>query len=478
MLSPKQCLLILVVLTFGVYSPSLVNGFAYDDMDIVRVPSVSGFPNHMVAEVQPIGDYYSGYYGESVAGLGRGYRPTTVLSWALVHAVTKRPAESVPPDAARASAGPQHFVNILLHCFAVWLTFRMLSLLAGGGFGPVLGAAVFGLHALRSDPVLSLVGRGEILGYLFGVLGLLGYVAALRRSGGGRYCYLAGTGLALFLAFTSKESAAPWVVFLPLFVLAMAWLGRDGAPTPMQQLLPWLVGVLTPFLVFLGLYLSVTSDLGDFSPAYESNPLWYLPDQRFGTGVMLMGYAIYKLLVPFSLACDYGAEVFTMVESLADSRFLLAFALLLGLLAFGLLRATRHPLLFLATAAFFGFSLLVSNIPFPIETIFAERLYYTPTLACSFLVAWLAGRLGGTRLQTSGVWSLGLWCAVCSLVILKRDFNWRDNASLFAADVVSQPRSISMLLSQRDMLEFQHPGQWKQVLDKAYALSPTSPFVL
>ena len=107
MQSPKQCLLILVVLTFGVYSPSLVNGFAYDDMDIVRVPSVSGFPNHMVAEVQPISGYYSGYYGEGVAGLGRGYRPTTVLSWALVHAVTKRPAESVPPCSSQVSSPPQ-----------------------------------------------------------------------------------------------------------------------------------------------------------------------------------------------------------------------------------------------------------------------------------------------------------------------------------------------------------------------------------
>jgi len=158
-MGPKQCLLILVVLTFGVYSPSLFNGFAYDDMDIVRVPSVQGFPNHLVAEVQPIGDYYSSYYGEGVAGLGRGYRPTTVLSWALVHAVTKSPEESVPPGAARASAGPQHFVNVLLHCFAVWLTFQMLALLSGGGCWPLLGTAVFGLHALRSDPVLSLVER-------------------------------------------------------------------------------------------------------------------------------------------------------------------------------------------------------------------------------------------------------------------------------------------------------------------------------
>lgn len=475
---PRLFLSILILFTFGVYSPCLFNGYVYDDADIVRAPSVIGFKNEMVAEVQPIGKYYSSHLGEGVAGMGRGYRPTTVLSWALVHAATRSSEDSILPDGPRAPAWPQHFVNVALHCLAVWLTFQMLVLLVGVSTEALLGTAVFGLHALRSDPVISLVGRAEILGYVFGVLGLLAYVAALRRRGGVRFAFLSGTGVALFLSFTAKENSAPWVVFLPLFVLAMGWLKRGEMPSLKEQALPWLVGVVPPFLIFLGLYFAATSGLGEFAPNYQANPLWYLEDQRIGTGVMVMGYGLYKLLMPFSLACDYGAEVFIMVESLMDPRFLGALVVMVGFLGFGVARGKGHPLVFLAVAMFFGFTFVGSNILFPIETIFGERLYYTPGLACSFLVVWLAGRLRGTSMQTAGAVVLGLWCVVCSGVILKRDFDWRDNASLFAADVISQPRSLSMLIAQRPELEFRQPVRWKKCLDEAYALNPTDPSVL
>ena len=66
---------------------------------------------------------------------------------------------------------------------------------------------------------------------------------------------------------------------------------------------------------------------------------------------------------------------------------------LLGILVGGLWWARRQPLPFLAMAAFFGFSFLISNIPTPIETIFGERLYYTPAVGLSFLLAWVADRL-------------------------------------------------------------------------------------
>ena len=191
-----------------------------------------------------------------------------------------------------------------------------------------------------------------------------------------------------------------------------------------------------------------------------------------------MGYGLYKVFAPFSLACDYGAEVFTMVETLSDSRFLASFGALSGVLIFGVWRAPRYPVVFLAAAAFFGFAFLVSNIAFPIETIFAERHYYTPALACSLLVAWVANRLGGSRIRVVFVVATSLWCLVCAGVILKRNSDWQSDVSLFAADAVSQPRSIQMLLAQRDALELTDPDGWKQTLDRAYALSPTNPNVL
>ena len=49
-------LLLIIAVTFGVYSPSLMNDFTCDDADVVRVPSSrTGDPNRFIAELQPPG---------------------------------------------------------------------------------------------------------------------------------------------------------------------------------------------------------------------------------------------------------------------------------------------------------------------------------------------------------------------------------------------------------------------------------------
>lgn len=467
-------LVLILLVTFAAYGRSLWNDFTYDDRAFVMVPTGQGAANPMVAEVQDLTTYFTRHYGHGTTPYGRGFRPVTVLSFAVVNALA-----GPLPRSARSPwdfpAWPQHLVNILLHLLGVVLTYALLARFTGPGLPALLGAAVFGLHALRSDPVISIVGRAEILGYVFGAGATLCYV---RRS----LPWLLAAAVLLFLACCSKENAMAWIVFAPLYALALG-IG-------IRSQLPILAAILVPGLAAFGLWLCLQLSLEHhFQIRPLQNPLYFagLPT-RILTGVMLLGYGLYKVLLPLHLACDYGSAVFELVESIFDYRFWIA-ALVLGSVLVGGLRSFRqHPLLFLGMACFLGFGFMTSNIPVGVETIFAERVYYTPAAGLSFLVAWLALRFA-THNKTR-TWLLAVvatWCVVGGLLIFERCTVWRDNDSLFLNDVEAQPRSLSMHLNVAECCRRQGEadnwqGDWKQCWHRhlwtAHSLDPEDPIPL
>ncbi|MHC4897940.1 MAG: tetratricopeptide repeat protein [Planctomycetota bacterium] len=498
---PRTWLWVIVLLTFGLYAASFGNGYTYDDKIFVRVPSAEGQPNEMVGQLKPIQDYWSTWYGVGVGKSGRGYRPLTVYSYALVQRLgrVKDPAVTVGYS---CSAAWHHVVNVILHCLATLLVYWIVVLFLGPGIPALVAAAVFGLHALRSDPVICLVGRAEILGFLLGAVALLLYVAALRRGDNRRWLLLVPTALAVFLALSSKESAVAWTVFIPLTVVALGWQGHQLRGF-WAQLPAAVCTMAVPLLIWFWLREQVLLDIAadpthpDFAASYQANPLFRLPFlERASSGVMILAFGLFKVFVPFHLACDYGAEVFTLVQSMWDLRLLLSFLVLVGILGAGLWWARRQPLLFLAMAAFLGFTFPISNIPLPIETIFGERLYYTPAVGLSFLLAWLGHHLCHmehrkhmARWGLAGGVVLLVWLGICSVCIVQRCQDWKDSDTLFTTDAANQPDSISMQMAAASVYRQRSDslgepqatkahGLWKRHLDRAHALNPEAPLAL
>src|SRR5690606_36871442 len=125
----------------------------------------------------------------------------------------------------------------------------------------------------------------------------------------------------------------------------------------------------------------------DFLVAYDANPLYHQPAvTRILSATPILLHGLWKTLWPSGLSAMYGDGVFPTITALLDPRFLLA-SLLLTLLV-GACRIRQHqPLLFLAAAAFFGFTFVTSNLAFPIESVFGDRLFYTAVLAPALLAA-------------------------------------------------------------------------------------------
>ena len=423
---PTRLLLLAALLTLAVFVPSVANGFTLDDTLAQSVTptaqSAPGQANPVItgwrAPWAHFGErYWEGYENGSVL-----YRPVTMWSYALTYNLV---GQWLPLE---LEAFPHHVINVLLHCFAVYLVWWMLRDLGQRDAVSAVCAGLFGVHALHSEVVAGIVGRADLFAFSFGLWGVLLFVR-------GRFKL---TCLLLFLAFCSKESALAWAPFLPCYLLARRWL-QDRTVSMGTVLAPQIKTVSIvcgiAIVAFVTLRWMATVDIvpnAGFS--YEQNPLDHVgTGPRLYTAVSLLGYGLSKCLAPFWLYSLYGPGAVSLVESPIDAGFLAAFAALTAWLVAGLVLARRFPLLFLSAAVFLGFSFITSNVPMVIGTVFGERLYYAPSLGVCLLPALFLSRAGiGTGRVVLVL--LGLWGLVASAVVIQRNAVWRDNETLFLTD--------------------------------------------
>ncbi len=244
--SPRPLHVFLVLLlTFVVYAPSMGNGFAMDDEPLAKSVVVKGGePDPLISHLQRPQFYFHQYYWWPERGNDELYRPVTVYSYALTYNLITKPF--LPAD---WEAYPHHVINVLLHVWATWLVLQLVLWLGAGGLAALLTALLFGLHAIHSEVVASIIGRAELFSFCFGAQAVL----LLVRGGWWRYLLAA---MLFFLAYCSKESSLTWIPFVPCTLLARGWLhDREQRIWDIWQphLLATLLVTLVPLAVFLGL---------------------------------------------------------------------------------------------------------------------------------------------------------------------------------------------------------------------------------
>ncbi|HWO10320.1 MAG TPA: hypothetical protein VNN80_12590, partial [Polyangiaceae bacterium] len=233
----------LVVAAVAVMASSLDGPFIFDDVPLIHGNDrVHGF-SHWQRWFQST--LWDTNYDPSEVRHTRGFwRPLVLLSYAV--------------DWRLGGGSPIsfHLTNLLLHAINASLLFRVLRGWVDSRLAALLGALLFAVHPVQTEPVAWIAGRTDSLC----VLGLLSALLGLRlwreRRVAGALVLCAG----LAVAFGSKEAA---VVF-PVLAGIEVWAARREALTwpTLRALLPRVApfaGLSIAFFVLHRLFVPATS---------------------------------------------------------------------------------------------------------------------------------------------------------------------------------------------------------------------------
>ncbi len=196
----KMHMALLLVACLCVYVGTLSGPFLWDDETLVVANSAVRTFSPRAAFLRPVSGAFPAYY-----------RPLQIVSYQLDYLLWgMRPFGF-------------HLTNVLLHAANCLLLYWLFSRICRNRLTAYLGAFLWGIHPLLTEPVNYISSRSDLLAAFFLLLSLLFF------AGGGRLRAVISAG-AFACALVSKESA---LVF-PIFLLIVSLVGR----TRFRRVLP------------------------------------------------------------------------------------------------------------------------------------------------------------------------------------------------------------------------------------------------
>jgi len=350
------------------------------------------------------------------------------------------------------------------------------------------GAMLFAVLPIHAEVVNNIVGRAEILSLIFVILAML---ANFRNKWD-------LSAVFLFLGLMSKETAivgVPILIYLTIqrgtFCNVPGWIpgqvGNDknknkDRKNMREEKVAAMVFVMMALVGFVAIRSVVLGGVGTENKAtMVENPLKFVSNsQRIMNGISLIPFGVEKVILPINLSYDYSFNQLKLVDSWVDWRVVLGMLMIVGS-GILLIMKMRSPkknthgigvegdlstLLemtgLLGVMFFWVPILLTGNILFPIGTIFAERLWFVPSLGVVMLL------LGGTnqlRVRNEfGKVAKVFRVVVIGLVFLYagrtviRNFDWLSQKRLFLHDVkyasgsvMAQNNAAAMYFLENDL---------------------------
>lgn len=446
--------LVVAVIALAASASGLWNGFAYDDIFMIRDnPSVKPLRG-------PLAYFGESYWGP-ISGTASAYRPLTIWLWALQWA------------AAGGSPWVFHAVNVGLYIAVSVLVLLLLRALLAAGPAAV-GAAIFAAHPVHVEAVANVVGQAELTVAVL-VLGALVLYARDRRVGDLRPRSLGGIVAMFALAMLLKEHA----IVLPALLVALELAGRHLGFAPLPD--PWAPRLRLTVLV-LGLTVAVyllvrVQVLGLLTDEASHWSLRNLSAGERATVMLALVPEFVRLLVwPARLYADYSPAHTPVLPDLSWAHLpgALTLVALVWLLALAWRRGSTLPLF---AVAWFALTMaLLSNLLFPIGVLIAERMLFLPSVGVAVLAGWVAA----TAVEWQGV-RRAIAMSVAAGAVLAgtahsfvRSQVWLDNPTLLSTLAVQAPTNLRAPFV---LAEFYAAGGRFDVADtlfqRALSLDPT-----
>jgi hypothetical protein len=420
MLSNKY--LVWIILLFAAIVPyigSIRGEFVFSDIPLVM-------EDPFYKEAHSFTDCWKrDYWMESMAqGL---YRPLTIFSYWVNAEIT-----GIYSPAFRA-------VNLALHIFTVFIVFNLALRLGLGRLAALIAGVIFAVHPLHTEAVIPAFGRGEILCGLFIFAGLLLHTYARRNP-----LYSIGTAVCFIFACWSKEHG---VALIPLCVLYDFYSGRlkikggifqKGMGVYFIYLFALAVIALMRFKAMGSLLPAMTN----FNPFFDNQLALCSYSIRILSAIDIQGLALLKFVWPQTLSHDYSYAQLLPLKSVFDFSGIAVAILVLSIpfILAGLFPSLKGKIFFF----FLSYLICVlpaANIITPTGTIFAERLYYIPSVWLCFAVACILVRISLKIDRRLFIAVVIFALFVLGMRTYLRSLDWHDQGSISLAGTRTSPLS-------------------------------------
>lgn len=405
--------LVLALVTFGVMSPALHNGFiSYDDPgQIVNNPRLSA--------------------GVSAAGLRWAFTSVELANWhpltRVVHLVT---AQLFGVDPAGF-----HLASLLFHAAAAAVLLLFLARATGLHAPAAFAAALFALHPLRVESVAWAAELKDPLSGFFFLLTLVAHHRFAERPGPGRYLIVAVT---CACALMSKPTA----VLLPVILLLLDWwpLGRFHLPatTARAELVKRAAHIVVeklPLAVLSAATATLTFHAQDLAGAVRSyeHPMWV----RIGNAAVSLNAYLGDTLWPAGLSYFYPHP------GLAISPAAIAVSVFVLVLISVFVLRLRLSFPYLA-AGWLWYLISVAPMSGLVQAGFqarADRYTYLPLIGIAIAAAYaLADRSLLRRVPPAARWGTAALALCCCAALTPLQLSrWRDSRTLYSHALALDP---------------------------------------
>jgi len=349
------------------------------------------------------------------------YHPLTIISYAINYSFSG------------LSPGGYHFLNLLLHIGNALLFFYLLLFILKNNTPALIGALLFALHPLASEPVCWVSGRKDVLFALFFLASLLSYLKFTET----KSKLLYAISLVLFIAsMLSKPMAATFPLVLVLFD---RYLNRHINFKTIIEKIPFAIVAVAIFLIPIVHKANAPTLPDSFSYSFTEN---YTLLNRILLSVNALLFYPFRFLFPYGLTAYHGFPALQN-GSLPVQYLLTPVALLLFIFAIVKYRKAWKELWF--GVLFYVITILpvIHLVPFGTNIYLAERYAYIPMLGLVFVFVTLILRFINQPVNRTKITSVSVAVIlILSVVCINQNQTWKNTIALWNRNIEIYPNGF------------------------------------
>lgn len=452
----KNWYVFLLVLSFLLYGNTLNNDYTIDDHYVTNNATVK-------KGIKALPEIFSSYYASDENNNYYEYRPIVKATFALEYHLFKK------------SPFISHFINILLYFISLCLLYIFLRyfLPTQSHFHHQLIIILFAILPIHTEVVASLKNRDILLCYDFTFLSIiLLYKSVLLNK---KHFLLLGY-LFSSLAFLSKIEALPFILLIPaLFIKKPGFSFKKNIPI---------------YIIFSLGYMTFTSiKYFALDGSLAGNRLFYdfeIPAlithdviSKINVGFNCLGFYIKNLIFPTHLSCYYGLYTIPLNISIYFAIGLIFSAILLLLF---IKNIKKQNDIWLGILLFVLPVSIYLQIIVTVPGVVADRFIFFASSGYVIIVGSVINKLYEYFLQKKKTYIIYLNFIVIiffiaySICIIKRNSEWKNNLTLYKADVKKWPNSIKLnILCANEIVDninkrtgLIKPNEYEESIKKAY----------